>query len=149
MPIGKAVLVSLNEYIYSAGGFRDGKYLDSFSRFSPVQAEWVDLPPMPKAKRSCSACALGQTIYIMGGCHLEKTLKNLNDLDTFNVTTFQWSSLTPMNVKRSLFKAFCIDGTIYAVGRQSVEKYDMEQDKWTNVKILGPSTPSIEWAVHC
>ncbi len=64
-----AVTIGSGNYarIYLIGGNRSCTFLDAVQEFDPIYKTWKDMTPMPTARCSHTAVAIGGCIYVLGG----------------------------------------------------------------------------------
>ena len=59
--------VSLNGYIYVAGGYDGVSALNSVECYDPLSNTWRVVAPMQRARSAAAAVALSDRIYVVGG----------------------------------------------------------------------------------
>ena len=59
--------MSLNGYIYVAGGYDGVSALSSVECYDPLSNTWRVVPPMQRARSAAAAVALSDRIYVIGG----------------------------------------------------------------------------------
>ena len=59
--------VSLNGYIYVAGGYDGVSALSSVESYDPLSNTWRVVAPMQRARSAAAAVALSDCIYVIGG----------------------------------------------------------------------------------
>jgi len=75
-------------------------------------------------------------------------------MERYDPLTNTWTTLTPMNVRRSTHDLAVMGNYLYAVGGNdgssslnSIEKYDPESNKWTSVVSMSTRRSSVGVAV--
>lgn len=122
MPIPRfeANAVSLDGYIYVAGGITARNSLKSFIRFDPQANTWDELAEMPDFRNHQGMAVLDGKIYISGGMLGETSFDG--QADTFWVydpQTDAWTSLAAMPFGRTAHGMVEIDGKFYVTGGMS------------------------------
>lgn len=137
---------SYDDKVYIFGGrTNNGVRTSQLWKYTPATDEWTSLGDAPiKARVSCSACVVGERVYIGLGYNgpIHNDVSYLRDFWAYDPSTNEWTRLAdfPANttVKNCLFAS---DGAIYAVYgffrkfTQNVYRYDIEQDKWEQVDV--------------
>lgn len=59
--------VSLNGYIYVAGGYDGVSALNSVECYDPLSNSWRIVAPMQRARSAAAAISLNDRIYVIGG----------------------------------------------------------------------------------
>ena len=106
-------------------------------------AGWTSLAPMPTARSSATAQAIGGLIYVMGGMNV--TGGSLNTVEIYNPSTNSWMMAPPMGTLRDNPGSAVLDGKIYIFGGRTrnsngttvnetlntVEMFDPVTSLWT------------------
>ena len=132
--------------VYIFGGrTNDGVRTNRLWKYTPSTDQWTSLGEAPiKARVSCSACVVGERVYIGLGYNgpIHNDVSYLRDFWAYVPSTNDWTKLAdfPANatVKNCLFAS---NGAIYAVYgffrqfTQDVYRYDIVKDKWEKVDV--------------
>lgn len=138
-----ATFVTIDDTIYSVGGWLDiyreyDAETNIVSTFTPSTSKWTNLEPMKMKRHYCGAVAVDKKIYVIAGCNESVAI---NDVECYDVTTAQWSSLSCTVEAHEFNRAFCLNGWIYTVSRNEnsnvLEKYDIANDKWHKINTKG------------
>ncbi len=122
--------------ILTFGGMTGGRgtALDDAAAFDPAGNEWRRLPPLPTARRSARAAAIGSRVYVVGGA---TTTGTTGAVEVFDADGETWSTAAPLPTPRYGIGLAAIGGVLYAAGGfrdgQSLavlERYDPEFDRW-------------------
>ena len=162
VPAHHPASVALDGKIYVFGGFvgRPGtkvwQPIANAVVYDPASDSWKELAPLPTARGSAQAVAVGGKIYVIGGAHANIPGKPGTEplwvgvpqivtgaVEEYDPATNSWRARAPMPTGRNHFFAAAVDGRIYAVyGRigtsfvtmsdvtDIVEEYDPKTDGW-------------------
>jgi len=127
--------------IYIAGGYDRSVHSDraSVECYSPVTKEWKFVAELEKARSGLNLVSLDRYIYAIGG-------RNRNSdhyfslCEQYNPSTMQWISISTMLSPRAWAGIGILRDKIFVVGGfdginrlNTVEMYDIEEDKWKQV----------------
>jgi hypothetical protein len=101
-----------DEVIY-VGGFGRRGPLDLVQALQP-DGRLTDLPPLPSARGSLAAVALGDSLFALGGRDTERVLNDVLVLDLAGDGT--WAALPRMSAAREAAAAVRLGGTLYVLG---------------------------------
>ncbi len=99
--------------------------------------KWIRHPDMPTGRLSFGTCALGKTIYAIGG--LKEGWGTLSKVETYDVFSRKWSIKKDMPTPRYGLCVSIVEGKIYAIGGittmgpkvlSTVEEYDPLLNRW-------------------
>lgn len=108
--------------------------------YDSADGRWEQLPPMPGTPRCIhAAAAIGQRIYVFGGCYQPAgaPLVNLADACCLDTETRKWSVLAPAPVAARSWSAAAAGEAIYLFGGyagqflDSIYRYDPGADAYT------------------
>jgi N-acetylneuraminic acid mutarotase len=85
----------------------------SVVKFDSTQGTWSLLAPMPEARCTFAACAVGSDIYVFGG---SDGLRDWASVFVFDTEADTWSTLAPMPHASSHHSACVLNGLIFIVG---------------------------------
>ena len=86
---------------------------------------------MPTVRRYLGVAALHKKIYVTGGYNADQPSSSV---DSYDPDTNTWSQVGNMNIARAGHSLISLHGRLYAIGGydvDSVEVYDLDNDKWT------------------
>jgi N-acetylneuraminic acid mutarotase len=105
-----------------------------------VQGSWATKTPMPTPRHVHRACAVNDTIYVMGGITSIGCANPTSKVEVYDPSTDTWDTTkTNMPTARESFGLSAVNGKIYAIGGQtnncsnwlsSVEVYDPSTNTW-------------------
>uniref|UniRef100_A0A3B4BKQ5 BTB domain-containing protein n=1 Tax=Periophthalmus magnuspinnatus TaxID=409849 RepID=A0A3B4BKQ5_9GOBI len=124
--------------IYTSGGAVGKSALAVFECFDTRTEFWQVKPSMLIARRGHSSVEVSGLIYVCGGTHTNNASSRiLNECEVFDPNTEQWSKICRMKEARKNHGLVVVNNKIYAVGGQgatggldSVEYYDIDNNKW-------------------
>ena len=133
-------VAALNDNIYAVGGWDGSSILKSAEVYDTVRHEWSGISDMRTYRSGLGIAALNGKIYAVGGASGASD-KVLNSGEVYDPETLAWSPIAPMSIARTGLSLAVLDGKIYATGGdqgmsstlKSVEVYDPDIDKWSNV----------------
>ncbi|XP_039250844.2 alpha-scruin-like isoform X1 [Styela clava] len=140
-------IVATEGSIYCLGGQNEKGTMLSVEAFDATTKHWSKVADLPEPRHSAAAVASGSDIFVMGGF---VNGKRRHDMICISIPSALCITLAHMNMTRTTFSSFIIDGKIFAVGgdnsrHDTVEVYDAEKDSWEFMDIL--ATLQIEAAV--
>ncbi|XP_049315414.1 kelch-like protein 1 isoform X3 [Bactrocera dorsalis] len=122
-------VVELDDKIYAIGGFGSNNYLSSVERYSTSDG-WKFVNSLIDTRFCSRAVTLNAKIYAMGGYKKNNPIKSVEyynpDLDT-------WTSCADMKICHSSPGVAAHNGLIYVVSRCGAERYDPQQDTWSQI----------------
>jgi N-acetylneuraminic acid mutarotase len=128
-PLALASAVSINHKIYLFGGMgpRGGDLVDyaDASCFDPNENAWINLAPMPRARRGAAAVAIdARHILIVGGCrNVKGEPVMLSDALLFDTETNQYQPCAPLPYA-ALCEQAVIDGNnVYVIGGEDKPRH--------------------------
>jgi len=84
-------------------------------KYLPQTDTYESLQDAPKARYRHAAAAVGNKVYVLGGCGIDDSI--ISEVDVLDTQSGQWSTLAePMPNATSDLSAFVHDGKIYALG---------------------------------
>ncbi|GAV57406.1 F-box domain-containing protein/Kelch_1 domain-containing protein [Cephalotus follicularis] len=97
---------------------------------------WEPLPNMRVAREFAAAAAIGNKIYVVGGCVVDTWARSKNWAEVFDTVTEVWDSVpSPVDVKEKWMHASAvIGGKIYAMADRGGVKYEPESGEWDCVE---------------
>jgi N-acetylneuraminic acid mutarotase len=131
--------------LYIIGGFstayvwRGTRFTSSVEKYTPSSDTWSAVAPLPSARYTHAAVAVGSAIYVLGG-QASFASPNLASVLKFDSTQGTWSEVAPMPEARRCHAACVIGSDIYVFGgrfrfenQTSVFKYDTVTDTWSTL----------------
>jgi N-acetylneuraminic acid mutarotase len=121
-------LCEVGGLLNAAGGLDgEGGQLASVECYDPILDTWSIAPALPRRRSHHSGCAVGDSLYILGG--MEGIVGDEYSLETTSVLKFDsgtqaWSEVAPMPEARASFATCVLGRHIYAVGGQSIYEDD-------------------------
>ncbi|MBI3548995.1 MAG: hypothetical protein HY078_08150 [Elusimicrobia bacterium] len=118
--------------------------------FDPKTNRWRARAPMPTARETVAAAAIGSKIFVAGGFSRAGKPRDTNALEVYDVEADKWEKRKPLPSARYMFSAAAVDGKLYVFGGYSeagaetlriVDIYDPASDRWT-------SSAPMPWARH-
>lgn len=105
--------------------------------------------------------ALNNCLYIIGGTTTDKERPNesFDSVECYDPTTDQWTTVAPMNRRRSQSAVAVANGQLYVFGgydndlsvnapTDTVEFYNPEDNRWTLVGFVLIIILSIFWSIY-
>ena len=141
-----AVAIDEQRALVVGGYGDDNTYLDSVEVFDistgPSIQDSTTYPFLNTKRHSCGCVKIGNRVFVIGGHMIDCVLKSVEclDLDKDNISQ-GWTYKANMNTARYGFGVAAHDNYIYVFGGtiryggflSSVERYDVENDKWTTL----------------
>ena len=104
------------------------------------QNKWTVLTNLSSARGATGVAVLDGKIYVSGGA--DKTSKNLEKVEVYDIATNTWTNVASMNRGRSGHDLLVMNGSLVAFGGDSrveggvrtkptVEEYNVTDDTWT------------------
>jgi len=100
--------------LYAAGGEANGVALASVERFDAATNRWMPEVPLTMQRSGCAAVALGQHVYVVGGCSAGG--EDLSSVERLSLEHKAWEVLPPMHAGRDELAAAAADGRVYVTG---------------------------------
>ena len=144
-------LVACGGYLFTLGGWCNGKNLSSVERLGNLNEVWQNIQPMQTQRAWLAAVNCNGVVYAIGGRFGKKNSTCLNTVEKYDPSLNQWKYVSGMNRKRRSHAACVLRGKIYVVGGsdsdgnvvRDIECYDPEYDTWS---VLGNISDSL---LHC
>ena len=134
--------VAAGNCLYVLGGeatrnYSHPEYVTVAERFDTVGHQWEKIADMQQERGEAFGVAFQGKIFVAGG--KDRSRKELNSCEVYNITTDEWQFIGSLNVSRSHGSMLCVNGTIYVLGGSrpryanayTVEVYDPVGNKWT------------------
>ena len=134
--------VAAGNCLYVLGGeatrnYSHPEYVTVAERFDTVGHQWEKIADMQQERGEAFGVAFQGKIFVAGG--KDRSRKELNSCEVYNITTDEWQFIGSLNVPRSHGSMLCVNGTIYVLGGSrpryanayTVEVYDPVGNKWT------------------
>ena len=135
-------IVTAGNCLYVLGGeatrnYSHPEYVTVAERFDTVGHQWEKIADMQQERGEAFGVAFQGKIFVAGG--KDRSQKELNSCEVYNITTDEWQFVGSLNVPRSHGSMVCVNGTIYVLGGSApryanaytVEVYDPVGNKWT------------------
>ncbi|XP_049315422.1 kelch-like protein 1 isoform X2 [Bactrocera dorsalis] len=122
-------VVELNGKIYAIGGFDGNNALSSVERYTTSDG-WEFVNSLNVGRCDAGAVTLNGKIYIMGN----GTTKSV---ECYNPDSNTWTFCAEMTEYSHLPGIAAHNGHIYVVSRSGAERYDPQQDTWSQICSLG------------
>ena len=140
-------IVTACNCLYVLGGeatrnYLHPEYVTVAERFDTVGHQWEKIADMQQERGEAFGVAFQGKIFVAGG--KDKSRKELNSCEVYNITTDEWQFIGSLNVPRSHGSMVCVNGTIYVLGGSppryanayTVEVYDPVGNKWTQTTTI-------------
>ena len=134
--------VAAGNCLYVLGGeatrnYSHPEYVTVAERFDTLGHQWEKIADMQQERGEAFGVAFQGKIFVAGG--KDRSRKELNSCEVYNITTDEWQFIGNLNVPRSHGSMLCVNGTIYVLGGSrpryanayTVEIYDPVGNKWT------------------
>ena len=135
-------IVAAGNCLYVLGGGTTRSYSNQecvtvSERFDIIGHQWEKIADMQQGRAYAFGVAFQGKIFVAGG--KDRSRKELNSCEVYNITTDEWQFVGSLNVPRSHGSMLCVNGTIYVLGGSlpryeyvyTVEVYDPVGNKWT------------------
>ena len=128
--------------IYAIGGIdEEHEETNSIECYDSKDNSWTLLPHMTNARRSSTAVAYGNKIYVVGGFDAtDDPQQILNSVEVFDIETQEWAFGPSMSTPRSGVKAVVYRQKIFVMGG-----FDGEQ-RLRSVECLDMTQPLPSWS---
>ena len=134
--------VAAGNCLYVLGGeatrnYSHPEYVTVAERFDTIGHQWEKIADMQQERGEAFGVAFQGKIFVAGG--KDRSRKEINSCEVYNITTDEWQFIGSLNVPRSRGSMLCVNGTIYVLGGSrpryanayTVEVYDPVGNKWT------------------
>ena len=134
--------VAAGNCLYVLGGeatrnYSHPEYVTVAERFDTIGHQWEKIADMQHERGEAFGVAFRSKIFVAGG--KDRSRKEINSCEVYNITTDEWQFIGSLNVPRSRGSMLCVNGTIYVLGGSrpryanayTVEVYDPVGNKWT------------------
>ncbi|XP_049315420.1 kelch-like protein 17 [Bactrocera dorsalis] len=125
-------VVELDEKIYAIGGC-EGRALSSVERYT-TSGGWKLVNSLIVERYNASAVTLNGKIYAMGGY---KGYEQLKSVECYNPDSNTWTFCADMKICHSspgvAAQAAAHKGHIYVLSRSGAERYDPQQNTWSQI----------------
>ena len=134
--------VAAGNCLYVLGGeatrnYSHPEYVTVAERFDTIGHQWEKIADMQQERGEAFGVAFQGKIFVAGG--KDRSRKEINSCEVYNITTDEWQFIGRLNVPRSHGSMLCVNGTIYVLGGSrpryanayTVEVYDPVGNKWT------------------
>ncbi|XP_049315448.1 kelch-like protein 1 [Bactrocera dorsalis] len=129
-------VVELNDTIYAIGGFDGNNPLSSVERYTTSDG-WKLVKSLIDTRYCARAVILNGKIYIIGGFNDNKLIKSV---ECYNPDSNTWTSCADMKICHNspgvAAQAAAHNGHIYVLSRRGAERYDPQQDTWSQICFL-------------
>ena len=135
-------IVAAGNCLYVLGGVTTRSYSNQecvtvSERFDIIGHQWEKIADMQQGRAYAFGVAFQGKIFVAGG--KDRSRKELNSCEVYNITTDEWQFVGSLNVPRLHGSMLCVNGTIYVLGGSlpryayayTVEVYDPVGNKWT------------------
>ena len=135
-------IVAAGNCLYVLGGGTTRSYSNQecvtvSERFDIIGHQWEKIADMQQGRAYAFGVAFQGKIFVAGG--KDRSRKELNSCEVYNITTDEWQFVGSLNVPRLHGSMLCVNGTIYVLGGSlpryayayTVEVYDPVGNKWT------------------
>ncbi|XP_049312317.1 kelch-like protein 17 isoform X1 [Bactrocera dorsalis] len=122
-------VVELDGKIYAIGGFGNNKILQSVERYTACDG-WEYVHSLIVGREGAGAVTFGGKIYIMGGYSDGEELKSV---ECYNSDSNTWTPCADTILHHSLPGVAAHNGHIYVLSNIGIERYDPQQDTWSQI----------------
>ncbi|XP_039964226.1 kelch-like protein 17 [Bactrocera tryoni] len=126
---GLHCVVELNGKIYAIGGFDGTNVLSSVERYTTSDG-WKYVNRLIVGRDCASAVILNGKIYTIGGYNGNGDLKSV---ECYNAESNTWTSCADMTNSHFLPGVAAHNGQIYVLSRRGAERYEPQQDSWSQI----------------
>ena len=111
------------------GGRNKTSIVASVKCYDPAVGTWTDMALMPRPRYGHAASAIGDKIYVTGGCfYSEETSDSVICYDTVANT---WSSVKHMIYARHGHTSAAVGDKLVVINQDNGERYDPANDTWS------------------
>ncbi|MDW0176717.1 MAG: kelch repeat-containing protein [Nitrososphaeraceae archaeon] len=142
MPTPRGALTSIfvNGNLYALGGQDEEGILNINEAYDPITDRWISKTPMPTGRHHAASATVDNKIYVSGGRIAGSSpLVNVNINEMYDTETEKWTTVEPMQSKRSGIAAASVNNNIFVFGGEDLtstygnnEKFDTQDGKWTS-----------------
>ncbi|XP_049315428.1 kelch-like protein 5 isoform X2 [Bactrocera dorsalis] len=125
-------VVELNGKIYAIGGYDGKNVLSSVERYT-ISVGWKFVNSLIVGRFDAGAVTFNGKIFIMGGNNGSGDLKSV---ECYNPDSNTWTSCADMKICHSSPGVTAHKGHIYVLSRSGAERYDPQQDTWSQICYL-------------
>ena len=108
--------------------------------YDPITDRWISKTPMPTGRHHAASATVDNKIYVSGGRIAGSSpLVNVNVNEMYDTETEKWTTVEPMQSKRSGIAAASVNNNIFVFGGEDLtrtygnnEKFDTQDGKWTS-----------------
>lgn len=145
MKTGRAAhcTVTMQNLIFFIGGCNHSVCHNSVECFDPLNNQWTDKPNMSRTRKFAAAATSNGKVFVVGG-YKDMRFKTLNEsCEMLDPMVDEWSLIASPIVPRAACALVSFDHDLYLFGGEcredatdgsysldSVERYDVENDKW-------------------
>lgn len=139
-PRGALTAIFVNGILYALGGQDEEGILNINEAYDPITDRWVSKTPMPTGRHHAASATVDNKIYVSGGRIAGSSpLVNVNINEMYDTETEKWTTVEPMQSKRSGIAAASVNNNIFVFGGEDLtrtygnnEKFDTQDGKWTS-----------------
>ncbi|XP_072540076.1 kelch-like protein 23 [Salminus brasiliensis] len=124
--------LALHGCVYAVGGYRGGAPTAEMEFFDPLKKKWVPVARMVQGVGNATACALYDTIYVIGGHYGFKGTCTYEKIQMYRSDLNEWSIATTCPHPEYGLSSVTLNNCLYLVGGQTatVDCYDPERNEW-------------------
>ncbi len=139
-----AAIAPAKNAIYSFGGTNGREYFQSVDSFGISSGMWGSAGQMPAYRYDAAACAMGDTVYLIGGLvYSGQSFVVSSQIDAWDPATGTLTPKCSLNVARSDPQAVALNGKIYIIGGLGGSSNQSDCAPLKSVEVYDPSTNSI------
>jgi N-acetylneuraminic acid mutarotase len=139
-PRGALTAIFVNGILYALGGQNEEGILNINEVYDPITDRWISETPMPTGRHHAASATVDNKIYVSGGRIAGSSpLVNVNVTEMYDTETEKWTTVEPMQSKRSGIAAASVNNNIFVFGGENLtgtydnnEKFDTQDGKWTS-----------------
>ncbi|MDW0195205.1 MAG: kelch repeat-containing protein [Nitrososphaeraceae archaeon] len=139
-PRGALTAIFVNGILYALGGQDEEGILNINEAYDPITDRWISKTPMPTGRHHAASATVDNKIYVSGGRIAGSSpLVNVNINEMYDTETEKWTTVEPMQSKRSGIAAASVNNNIFVFGGEDLtstygnnEKFDTQDGKWTS-----------------
>ena len=153
-PRSEHCAVALEEFIYVIAGSDGNSCLKCVECYNPAIDQWVSAPDMLNARRLAAATAItGRKILVVGGFSDMNSDTIETSCEIFDRSLNQWSLVSRPTIPRAACGIVSVGNCVYLFGGDdgskqnklnSVESYDVQEDKWCHVSTMPYEVSSLQ-----
>jgi DNA-binding CsgD family transcriptional regulator len=122
--------------LYAIGGDYEGGITGQVDMYIPAKDTWVKRAEKPTPASNIGAVAIGDLIYVPGGCDVSNAASD--KLEVYNPKTDTWAQRASMPKAVCGYALAALNAHLYVIGGWDgdefvpyVQEYDPSQDAWT------------------